>query len=296
MKHFLAILCLPLLILTSCSSDDGGGPSTPANPPVFKATRLNALGESTAWSLPTATANINIFGIEITASKASTGETFSFILPNNGIGVYFSQNTDDSQGYTEYIPATGIDALTSVYPVNGAFTFVTITEIDTVNKKMAGTFKAGVYDEVVNTNFYFFDPGVFENIPYTEDIFIPGESAMGATVNGTVFIPVFTQVIEAANTLIISGGTISGDALQLSFPSNLAPGTYGLGLNSANPAHSGTYTTGITSAFANTGTLVITSNNAATSTVSGTFNFQASTITPPVVNFSVTAGTFTAEY
>jgi hypothetical protein len=293
MKQYLVILCLPLLILTSCNSDDGGGPSTPAAPVVFKANRLDNTGQTTAWSLPTVSATMSFFDIEITATNPANNEQMIISLPNDGVGQYFSQNTGNTS-ITAYI--TGQDTLISVYPSNNAFTLVEITEIDTVAKTMEGTFSVGVYDPMDNTNFYIFQEGVFENIPYTETTFGMGESTMTAQVNGAVFTPATILTVEFGNAVQISASSFTGQSIQISFPTNLAPGTYGLGTNSANPAHTGIYTVGLTSAFAQTGTLVITSNNAATSTIVGTFNFQAATLSAPITNYSITNGTFTAEY
>ncbi len=295
MKHVIALLFFPLLILTSCSSDDGGGPSTPEAPIVFEANRLGPDGQTVEWSLPATSAEMDLFTIEITATNASTGEVFRFTLPNNGEATYFSQNTSNSQGEAEYI-TSGDDTLTSVYASNNAYTLVEITEIDTVSKRMKGTFGSGVFDADDASVFYIFQEGVFENVPYTETEFTFGETTLTATVNGSAFVADFTFSLESQNTLAISGSTLTGESLQISFPTSLAPGTYGLGTSSANPTHSGTYSTGGNSALANTGTLVITSNNAATSTVVGTFNFQATTFPPNPVTYSITAGAFTAEY
>ncbi len=225
MKLFLVILCVPLLIFTSCNTDDNQGPSTPAPTldcygdidgtalmdscgtcvggntglqacvqdcngefggtaiidicsncaggntglqpcvTVFQANRLNNTGQTSAWSLPTASATINFFEIEIMASNPVTNEKMVISLPNEGVGIYFSQNTFNNST-TEYI--VGLDTLISVYPTNNAFTLVDITEIDNVAKTMTGTFQAGVFEPMDDTNFYIFQEGVFENVPFTE--------------------------------------------------------------------------------------------------------------------------------
>ncbi len=195
MKLFLVILCVPLLILTSCNTDDNQGPSTPAPmldcngdidgtalvdicgtcvggntglPPcvtVFKAFSVDQNGQTFAWSLPIASATINSLEIEIIAINTTTNEKMVISLPNDGVGQYFSQNTD-ATSVTTYI--IGQDTLISVYPSINVFTLVTITEIDSVAKTMTGTFEAGVYDPMDSSFHFMFENGEFENVPYTE--------------------------------------------------------------------------------------------------------------------------------
>jgi hypothetical protein len=295
MKQITLFLAIGLALgLGACGDDDGGGGPSTAPTATLEASRSSSFGGPADWSMSNPTAEYSLFeGLTINGVNTSTGEIFVMNVPELEVGQYLSEQLGTSGGTTTYVPQTN-GAVYSTLSDTVSVHFVTLTAVDSVGMTVSGTFQIVLWDASGERNLYFFDSGVFNNVPYTDETFnIGGDSELTATIDGAAFTASFSFSFEFFGTLTISGSNDS-NSISLQFPTNLAVGTYQMGIASANPTHTGTVGAD-DGLIANTGTLVITSNNTTTKVVTGTFAFAASNPGGTVTS-SVTNGAFSIEY
>ena len=112
---------------------------------------------------------------------------------------------------------------------------ITITEIDTQNNTISGTFNfTGYWSDTTVTNILptVFTNGVFENIPFTTDGPAPSGDTFYAKVDGVEFVEdqvdgaLITQVTGMPNQISVVGSKDNGDTVGLNIVSSLSVGTY----------------------------------------------------------------------
>jgi hypothetical protein len=302
MKKITLLASLALMLgLVACNNDDDRDDSPPPPPVKMEATRINGTtGVETDWSISNPKATISFLtGATITGFDEESGEMMTISLPSFQEGFYSSIGPLTAGGISTYLRQTGGVQYTTGISVSGsqqeATHVIEITSIDTVKSTFNGTFTLLLFNPLgLPNDFYFFDQGIFENVPYEEEEFTFGDSSLSASIDGAPYTAEFVTVFNLGGSLSITS-TAANSSISLSFPSNITPGTYGIGFSSANPDHVGSVGVNMTPLIATDGTLVITSNNAASGVATGTFEFEAADGSggTPV---NVTNGVFSIEY
>lgn len=289
----LAGILLILTAFTSCdiepidgaiNPDDFNNPSS--GPMVFKAD----FGGAT-WNGTDAQALISGNFISIGATKAD-GSTFSFLVEGTAVGTY-PANTN----ILAYTPAGSEYGYWSINFANESENTgsITITNIDTVNKKISGTFAyKGYWSDTDNTSIIpvQFTNGVFTNIPYVTGA--ETGNSFFAKVGGVEFEDVdllaVTTTISSQEFISVGAQNAALDAMTVSVRSNLSTGTYTITGNIATDPVQAIYTLSDTDYKAVSGSVTITSKTA--DHIKGTFNFVTDGATP----FTVTEGAFDLDY
>ncbi len=268
----------------------------PTGPAVFKADF-----DSQTFSATITQAFISDGSIVITAAKAN-GESFGFILDGTTTGTY--QAKDHLIGYNT--SATAEDSYIATNPNDENFDtgVIIVTEINTTNNTISGTFQFTAYlagdtdlvtgeTEILDTKV--FTNGVFTNIPFQADNV--NNNTFSATVDGSEFeeIDVLAVVTEFAGIETISVGARDAfdDSITVSMRSNLDPGTYTITGSVATDVVQINYSLNDDefSGIASSGTVTILEKTA--TSIKGTFT---GTVEIEGTTYEITAGAFDAEY
>lgn len=170
--------------------------------------------------------------IQIAGLKTTNGQTFGFALNGTTVGTYDS--TSNLIAYDPNNNSNG-DVYWAVNPTNPSVSAgtVTITNIDTVNKKISGTFSfTGYWSDLSVSNIppISFTNGIFTNIPYTIGTSTPTDF-FSAKVDGTEFIEDQIDVTEVTGSgyppsYSIVGSKTNNDTVGLRFSKTLGVGNY----------------------------------------------------------------------
>jgi hypothetical protein len=253
--------------------------------------------------------NISDSGIVSIMGIGKSQDEISMVLPAFRKGVYavnsqtpaYAQYNSLKEGFAAEIYLTNTSSDQS--KAGGT---VTITDIDTVNKTVSGTFQFKVYQES-NTTTKTVTAGFFNKLPYSGSgsVINPGgppgggistTDTLSATINDTAWAA--DQVLAASQNgiLIVSGSSADGlKVLALYMPAAVTPGSYTL--NYSSGTYSALYDPDPTTplvAQAN-GTLKITENDTVNKHITGTFSFTGISLTSSVTA-SITNGYFSCSY
>lgn len=287
-------LFLTAFTFTSCENEPidsaidldnfGGGNAGPA---MFKADF-----SGNTWVASTAQALIGGNYITISGIKPN-GEGFGLLVEASATGTY-PANTN-ILAFTPAGSEYGYWSTNFDNPEENTGS-ITITNINTVNNTISGTFSfKGYWSDTTTTSILpvQFSNGIFENIPFvtqgqTGDSFF-------AKVGGVEFVDtdIFTAefFVGAEEWLTIAAEDADFNAINVSVRRSVGAGTYAITGNVAVDSAQGVYTLGDTDYDSVSGSVTIISK---TSTrIKGTFNFQASDGT---TTKSITEGTFDVEY
>lgn len=267
--------------------DDFGGDGNNNNGnPVFKADF-----SGNTWTATTTFALVSGNLIQISGTKAN-GEGFGFLIDGATIGTYPAN--ENILAFTPANSEFGYWSVNSADPDENTGS-ITISEIDTVNKTISGTFNYKGYwsdDDAPSILPILFTNGVFTDIPYitqpeTTDTFF-------AKVNGAEFVEVdilaFEIGIGGQDFISIGAQNSSLDAITVSVRNNIGPGTYAITGNTATDLVQAIYDFDDVDYNAVTGSVTIQSKTA--TRIKGTFNFVTNGATP----FTFTEGAFDVEY
>lgn len=289
---FLAGLFLIFTAFTFTSCD---------NEPIDPAIDLGNVGGNTAanavfkadfsgstWNATAAQAIISGNIIRIGAFK-NNGKSFGILINGSTTGTYPANENilNFNPAGSEY----GYWSMNIDNPTENTGS-ITITNINTTNKTISGTFNFKGYwsdDTVTNILPTVFTNGVFQNVPYivqaeTGDTFF-------AKVNGIEFdeVDILAAEIGIAGQDFISVAAQDEDfnSMTVSVRANLGAGTYPITGNIATDVVQASYTFDDEDFTATSGTVTIISKTA--TKIKGTFSFVTST-------FNVTEGAFEVEY
>lgn len=270
--------------------DNGGGNNTPA---LFKA---DFSGET--WTANTAQAQITSNSIIIGGIKTD-GSAFGLAIEGSTTGTYQA-----NQNLLAFNPANSEYAYASLNFANPTEDTgsITITSIDTVNKKISGTFTfKGYWTNTTETGVQpiNFTNGVFTNISYTTTVDPnpnPTTDTFFAKVNGVDFVENTIDVAEVISSGFPDSYSIvatksNGDNVGFRISKTLGVGTHNFDgpfnpdLTSACLFNSNLYTSV-------TGTLTITSKTA--TRIAGTFQLSVNNFTTNDTK-EITEGTFDVE-
>jgi hypothetical protein len=252
------------------------------------------------YSATNAAAAVQGTAVNITGLRGTNGEAVSLTIPaGTATGTYTTATM-------LYNPGTGTAFYSNTNPASPATPTgsVTITNINTTAKTISGTFSfTGYYsDASQNLPAVAFTNGTFQNIPYTGTM--PGtnpnpgpgpnpgtqEEYFKAKLAGTLTdFGMVTPITQSGMLMISATDMATGKTVQLTIASNVAQGTYGLGMGIPTAMA----TTGTTAFSATGGSLTIISNG--NGWIKGTFQFTGADMTNPSNTLAVTEGSFNIE-
>lgn len=262
-------------------SGGGGGGST-----TFKADF-----NGSTWNALTSQAIISGNIIQIAGIK-SDGSSFGFLIDGSSLGTYPA-----NENLLAFNPAGseyGYWSTNIANPTEDTGS-ITITNIDTVNKKISGTFTFKGYwsnEEETGVLPINFTNGIFTNVPYinnseTGDTFF-------AKVGGTEFVDVDILTAEigvGTNDFIsIAAQDANLNSMTVSVRSDKGVGTYAITGNISTDVVQAIYDFDDNSYNAVSGSVTILEKTA--TRIKGTFNFVTEGTTP----YTITEGNFDVEY
>ena len=255
-------------------------------PTLFKADFSGA-----TWTATTFQAVISGNLITISGVKAN-GEGFGFLVEASTTGTY-AANTN-LLAYTPSGSEYGYWSTNFNSPEENTGS-ITISNINTINKTLSGTFNFKGYwsDTTVNSILPVqFTNGVFQNIPYINQA-QTGDSFF-AKIGGTEFVDVdilsTTISVESQEFISIGAQNAALNSITVSVKSSLGTGTYPITGNATTDGVQAIYDFNDTNYNAVSGSIIVTSKTA--TRIKGNFNFVTSGATP----FTVTEGAFDVEY
>jgi len=295
MQRFFTLFLFFSIFLVSC------GDVEPIDPAVIN-DGINNTGET---SLTATFNNQNFIATGFQAVKTGTtfliqgfrtnGSNFSFAVSGITAGTYPANSINN---LIYYQPAGTEFVYWGFHPTdtNANTGAVVITQVDTVNKTVSGTFQFTGFWSNTDDNLpsISFTNGQFSNIPYTEDAL--SDDVFNATLNGQPFTTDLVAVSEVGTAtqtfIVVSGIDAQGRVINVNLNSTLEAGTYAITSNIGNdvqlalkiPAQN-------LDAFANSGSVTITEKTA--TRIKGTFN---GTVTGGGATYQITNGTFDVAY
>jgi hypothetical protein len=286
------LLLFTALTFTSCENEpldpelnlDDFGNNNPTA--VFKADFSGS-----TWTATQSTAVISGNLIQIVGGK-SNGESFGFLINANAVGTYPA-----NQNILAFTPAGSEFGYWSVNPDNETENTgsITITEINTTNKTISGTFSfKGYWSDIDQTSILpvQFTNGVFNNIPYVNQS--ETNDSFYAKVDGTEFVDVDILTaeiqIESQDFISIAAQDANLNAITVSVRSNLSTGTYNITGNVGTDLVQAIYDFNDADNQAVSGSVTITSKTA--DRIKGTFSF----VTDGSPTYNVTQGSFDVAY
>jgi len=250
------------------------------------------------WTATSTEAIMYSNAIQIGGLKTSNGQTFGFALNGNSVGTYDS--TSNLIAYDPDSSSSSGDVYWAVNPTNPSVSAgtATITNIDTVNKKISGTFTfTGYWSDLSVSNIppISFTNGVFTNIPYTTgtntstDLFY-------AKVDGTEFVEDQVDVSEVIasgypDSYSIVGAKADGQNVGLRISKALGVGTYNFN-GAFNQNLTATCVFNSLLYTSDTGALTISEKTA--TRIKGTFSLVVSNFTTSQTK-TITQGSFDVE-
>ena len=234
---------------------------------------------------------------------SQSGEQISMILPTFKTGTYTLDAGSDSYAYyTNVFTTPPAGYLSNTGTAGGT---ITISEIDTVNHLVSGSFSFTLINPVDNSS-KTVTQGFFVNLPYKENsvVIIPtpagnGLDTLNAQIDGVPFIGIRIVSLENIypDELMIAGSSENGtQRMEVIMPLDVVPGTYNLDYNA------GTYI-GIYSALVSetlisqaNGILTIISNDTVNRRMKGTFSFIATPAYGTATPVTITNGYFSVNY
>ena len=257
--------------------DDFGGNNN--QPAVFKADF-----SGTTWTATTYQAVISSNSIQIVGTKPN-GDTFAFMIEGNAVGNYAANS--NLLTFTPSGSEFGYWSVNNSNPAENTGS-ISITNIDTVNKKISGTFVyKGYWSDTTTTSILpvQFTNGVFTNIPYTSSTPPPSNYYVRATQDGvakdwsTAITASYVLPAPNARSLDIIGlNGASSIGLHISNDTGAAitTGVYPFVFVSVGCNYSeGTtmFSTDYSNSTISSGNITITEFDTTSKTIKGTFNF-----------------------
>lgn len=294
MKRLGKILSFMLLagVFAACNGDDdGGGGGTPEPTAQMTVSYGDEMGDETTWTASSVAAEMD-WGITVAGSSDDQTQMFVVDVDGMEVGTY-----DQFSSEVTYLRTTDSTMYSSAFGED-AYSFVTITEVDTANQTVSGTFGFYIENMEDDTDFMYTentDGGSFTDVSYaTETGGGGGDDQVSVNIDGTTKTSDYTMTLLSGNTLIISGSFGGDEDLTITLPSNISSGSYDFSSNSNI-----TYTIGdnvyMSGGTGSSGSITISSHNTSTQEISGTFSGNLIELGGGG-SVSLTNGSFTASY
>lgn len=228
-----------------------------------------------------------LYGTITIIGTDSNGNAINIFLASAATGTYSLDSGSLSNAeYSEYNSGNSILFSTNQSKNTSlAGGSVVVTEIDTVNKTISGTFQFNGYNMGTGSKKGITE-GVFNKLPYA-NMLPPASSTdtFTATINGAAWVAKSISnavtTIDTSSTLqlIIQGSQLDGtQLLALFIPMNVGPGTYPLDFSGG--FYYGAYSPDLTTFMVsqNNGTVTILENNSTTRRIRANFSFIATSL------------------
>ena len=292
----LALVCLTVLSMNSCSNDDDNdspGPGTGQ----FVAT-INGESFSVGGTSVGATLFNGIFNI--TALNTVTNEVVLVTVENAQVGTFDLGPDNNGQAVGSY-NINGQNAFLSI--LEGGSGSINITKLDVENNLASGTFS---FTAVRGNETVIIEGGAFEDIPLVTELQGNPNNAFNADIDGVAFNP---DAVNALEVTFQGSTTISITALNnatnqnigITLPGDITTGTFDFSSLPLPGSIVGQYVPdlggGSTTYSSIDGTITINSVDTAAGTISGTFQFTAGDFTgQDPTTFEITNGTFDVSF
>jgi hypothetical protein len=296
MKSILTALCA-ILFFASCYRYS----VVDLNPSGSSGGNFTAKIDGTSWTANRFTSASIAAGRISIVGKSTDGKQIAIALSNYGTRVYPLIDTSlNAVAYTD--SAFNANAFSSnQWGDNVSHGSVTISSIDTTNKKISGTFTAGVKLQPVGVSRNITD-GVFTNIPYTTTITGPGGGSgtdtFRVTNNGTALQTNSPAISNVAGYLGVGAQNLGGLYYSIALDNTISTGSYTFSY-AVPPSFQITPSIGsIIISTATTGSnLTILEHNTTTKRIRGTFSGVCKELLPaPATTYNITQGYFSVKY
>jgi len=225
-------------------------------------------------------------GIALTGVNAE-GEAVGFVVTDVEEGTYenamqFYTTAGQGVQYINMDPET--------VEVSGS---VTISEIDTQNHTISGTFHFSAWANLQGEPIVFTN-GVFEDVPYTGDINPTpvGDEYFKAKIDGDLTNFGLINAVQLGEQIAIAGAT-AGESIDIRVPAGIEPGTYEISDDFESEIHATYMSLGeMNGYFGINGTLTITSVD--DTAIEGTFEFVGEDLDGNTIE--ITDGEFNVEF
>jgi hypothetical protein len=304
MKKIFSFLFLTItaLILESCQKEINWSTGTPAAVTGDFRAKIDGI----QWVANSAAGAYRIGGFISISGRSTDKKYLTITLTDSGVYKYTLDDMSfNAASYIDSNLASPINFTTNqgINPGDAGGT-LDITSIDTVKKKISGTFTFKVFrqsDGLQRT----MTQGSFTNLSYATTLPpTSGTDTFNVKIAGALWTPPTVVAVKTpsmpplTSQIVITGMDATGSkAVGLFMPSDIIPGTYTLdffGLTyigqynpDSNPSNSQASTSG---------TLTILSHNTTTRRIRGNFSFHGETILPPVQTTELTEGFFAVTY
>ncbi len=283
-----------LLTMYGCKKDSNNSPSN-TTPPATTAS-MTALVDGVAWtSLSNRAAGSIVNNTSNLTGVASDSTVITMTVTENVTlnGTYDLGPASGNAGV--FSPSTAGTApawSSNAHPLSNGL--LTITSMDTVNKKMGGTFSYKAWRATDNT-FKEITQGVFTNVPYITSLSGGGNNTFTIKIDNVTFTPALITGTANNGTLNIIATDSQGiKSVGLGMPDNVSPGTYSM---TPFGTYYGQYNASASVfTMSASGSLVITSHNTTTNVISGTCAFVSEPLTGGPPTYNLTNGSFTINY
>jgi hypothetical protein len=195
----------------------------------------------------------------------ATGEAVGFVVTDVEEGTY----ENAMQFYTTADQVEYINANPETVEIEGS---VTITEINTINHTISGTFHFKAWSEVGGEPIEFTN-GVFEDVPYTGDINPTpvGDEYFKAKIDGDLTNFGVINAMPLGEQIALVGAN-TGESIDIRVPVGVEPGTYEISEDFENGIYAMYMSLGEMNGYGGvSGTLIITSSDE--TAIEGTFEF-----------------------
>ena len=262
-------------------------------------------------NLDPGTLTATIDGSQFIANKTAVAEISSDVIAIAGQSIDGGQIVLRVKDSGVHVYTLDINSPTNVgaYSVNTDYAYTTnqgntaaesggtlsITSIDTVNKKMTGTFSIKVYRQLDSKQITITE-GVFTNISYDTEALPPANAkdTFNVKADGVQFPGYSITGIAAFGKINISVSNKDiSKTIGLSFPTNVTVGTYTF--SSFGLDYIAQYNIGSSYLMGDSGSLTILEHNTTTKRIRGTFNFHASELLGSKTS-QLTEGYFSVVY
>lgn len=232
----------------------------------------------------------------VLVGSSEDGKSITLRVADSGVHNYMLHNTSmDNVGVfmdSAVVPYAAFT--TNQWLVDSLYGNVNITAIDTVRKTMSGNFQMRVFRQLDGLK-RTITLGEFTNISYATTPPPPSAAdTFRVKVNNVDFSYNSLTAMPVLGNLMINATQGGNETVGLSFPDNIAPGTYAIDMVAAQGVYNPDAST-FTSAT--TGTLTILEHNTGTNRIRGTFSFTADDLASPLPTpYQLTEGYFSLSY
>ncbi|MDB5203187.1 MAG: hypothetical protein JWQ27_2596 [Ferruginibacter sp.] len=308
MKSLLSLVCLVVIGLTACqkelSQENGGGGAVAGLTGDFRA-KIDGV----QWVANQSSGAIRNGGYIMINGQSTDGKVLVIQVVDSGVHAYTLDEFGDNGAAYVLTPNGSSFGFTSNASGDTSLAGgkVSITSIDTTNKKMSGTFKFRVLRDI-DTVSHAFTEGSFTNISYTTSNGIPPGNptdTFRVKLNGVDWVNynatgIYTNLLGQTNISIISSYDANTDKnIGLDMSGTIVPGSYSFSAIPFPGDPSALYDNGATpdtSYSADGGNLTILEHNTTTKRIRGTFNFIATPVSGGGTPITFTAGYFSVKY